>query len=232
MNPPSSFVTAIDHLGIEFEPGDLERLGRFLKLLLEANTHFNLTAITDPDEAWMRHIYDGLTLVPHFVSAEATKVLDIGSGGGVPGIPLAIVLPSVQFTLLESTGKKATYLRETVERLELGNVTVINDRAEAIGATKDLRERYDIVTARAVGKLNVLLELTVPFAKVGGHVLAIKGERAADEIIEAKQALHVLHCAVVDASRTLTGTIVSIEKLRKSPRIYPRRPGEPKRVPL
>jgi 16S rRNA (guanine527-N7)-methyltransferase len=232
MKPTQEFLDAAAQLGIAFEQDDLDQLGQFLAMLLDANTRFNLTSITEPGQAWMRHIFDALTLLPHLVSAEASTVMDIGSGGGVPGLPLAVVLPNVQFTLVESTGKKAAFLRETAAQLNLSNVTVLSDRAESLGQDREHREHYDVVTARAVGRLNVLLELTVPLARVGGYVLAIKGERASEEIAEAKQALHHLHCTVMDTSRTLTGTIVTIEKLRKTPRLYPRKPGEPKRAPL
>lgn len=232
MEPTEEFVAACEELAIVFEGDEVERLGRFLGLLLEANTRFNLTAIRDPQQAWMRHIFDALTLLPLVVSAEAERVIDIGSGGGVPGLPLAIVLPGVGFTLVEATGKKAEFLREAAGELGLGNVKVVQERAETLGQDRAYRERFDVVTARAVGRLNVLLELTAPLAAVGGHVLAVKGGKAEEEIVEAKQALHQLHCAVVDRVRTATGTIVVIEKLRKTPRMYPRRPGEPKRRPL
>jgi 16S rRNA (guanine527-N7)-methyltransferase len=231
--PPTAFQHDLESIGVVLEPGEPERLAAFLDLLLDANTRFNLTAITDRDEAWRRHIFDSLTLLPYIGQAEAKRVLDVGSGGGLPGVPLAIVLPHVKFTLIEATGKKATFLRETAERLGLSNISVVNERAETAAHDREHhREVYDMVITRAVGKLPVLLELTVPFAKVGGHVLAIKGENAAEEIAEAKRALHALHGAVVDTHRTPTGTIVVIEKQRTTPRIYPRRPGEPKRAPL
>lgn len=246
--PPQSFLAQAKSLNIAFDPGDLEKLGRYIALLLDANTRFNLTAITKPEEVWTRHILDSLTLVPLIESSGAgvsplqpnggtgvspVQVIDIGSGGGLPGIPLAIVLPHIRFTLLEATGKKARFLQDTAQQLGLNNVTVICDRAETVGQDhKQFRELFDIVIARAVGKLPVLLELTVPFAKVGGHVLAMKGEKASEEIIEAKQALYLLHAQVVERISAATGTIVVIEKQRKTPRIYPRRPGEPKRAPL
>jgi 16S rRNA (guanine527-N7)-methyltransferase len=224
--PPARFAEAAEAYGIEFDPGDLDKLGEFLSLLLEANTRFNLTAVTDPDEAWVKHVFDSLTLLPYVVSAEATHVIDVGSGGGLPGVPLAIVLPEVDFTLLEATGKKADYLRDVAER-------VINDRAETIAHDRENhREQYDLVVARAVGRLVVLAELAVPLVRVGGHVAAIKGAKASTEIEEAGEALRLLHGEVVETSRTPTGTIVLIEKLRRSAKLYPRRPGEPKRAPL
>ncbi len=220
-------------MGIEFESNDLDRLGRYIDLLLECNQRFNLTAITDPQQAWTRHVLDSLTLVGLLASAEAKRVMDVGSGGGLPGIPLAIVMPEVEFTLVEATGKKARFLQEAVDALGLSNVRIINDRAETLGQDHQAhRERYDVVLARAVGRLPVLLELTVPLARVGGLVLAMKGEQAQQEIAEAKPALHLLHAHVVDVRTTATGVIVVIEKQRKTPRVYPRSPGEPKRSPL
>lgn len=233
MNPTPAFLQLAEHAGIVFDSGDLERLGRFLDLLLEANTRFNLTRIADPAQAWERHVFDSLTLLPFIDSDEVVRVIDVGAGGGLPGVPLAIVLPEVRFTLLEATGKKATFLEETIAALGLGNATVVNERAEVAGRDREHhREAYDAVLARAVGPLPVLLELTAPFATTGGLVLAIKGERAADEIAASREALHRLHCRIAGTTRTPTGTIVAIEKLRTTPKIYPRRPGEPKRAPI
>jgi 16S rRNA (guanine527-N7)-methyltransferase len=226
-------LEAAEAYGIAFDAGDLEALGTYLSLLLETNTRFNLTAVTDPDEAWTKHVFDSLTLLPYVLGAEARHVIDVGSGGGLPGVPLAIALPEVDFTLLEATGKKAGFLCDVAERLALANVEVVNDRAETIGRDRDRhREQYDLVVARAVGKLAVLAELTVPLARVGGHVAAIKGARAAREIEQAARALHLLHGEVVETARTPTGTIVVIQKRRRTPKLYPRRPGEPRRAPL
>ncbi len=233
LEPPQEFLEAAASFSISFDPGDTDRMGLHLALLLETNKSFNLTAITDPDTAWMRHIFDSLTLLPWIGATAAGRVVDLGSGGGLPGIPLAIALPRVRFTLVEATGKKAKFLQDAIASLRLDNVEVVNDRAETIGHDRDHhRERYDIVIARAMGRLAVLTELAAPLARTGGHVLAIKGQHATGEIKEAKRALHALHCRVADTVSTPTGTIVVIEKLRASPKGYPRRPGEPKRAPL
>jgi 16S rRNA (guanine(527)-N(7))-methyltransferase RsmG len=158
--PPARFAEAAEAYGIEFDPGDLDKIGEFLSLLLEANTRFNLTAVTDPDEAWVKHVFDSLTLLPYVVSAEAGHVIDVGSGGGLPGVPLALTMPEVDFTLLEATGKKADFLRDVAERMDLANVDVISDRAETIAHDcENHREQYDLVVARAVGRLVVLAEL-------------------------------------------------------------------------
>ena len=233
LEPPQEFLEDAASCSITFDPGDTDRLGLYLALLLETNKKFNLTAITRPAEAWKKHVLDSLTLLPWIGAAAAERVIDLGSGGGLPGIPLAISLPAVQFVLMEATGKKAKFLERAVAELALSNVRVINDRAETVGQDRDThRQRYDVVTARAVGKLSVLVELAVPLARVGGHVLAIKGSSANSEIKQAKRAMHLLHCHVSNTVRTPTGTVVVIEKLRDSPRAYPRRPGEPRRNPL
>lgn len=233
LEPTAAFLEAAGSYGIAFDPGDLERLGAYLGLLLEANTRFNLTAITDPAEAWMKHVFDSLTLLPYLDAAGAREVIDVGSGGGLPGIPLAVAAPGARFVLLETTGKKAAFLQEAAGTLELANVQVVCERAETAGQDRERhRERYDVATARAVGPLPVLLELCAPLVRVGGCVLAIKGARAAGEVEQAREALRRLHCAVDRTGRTPTGTIVVLRKLRETPRLYPRRPGEPKRAPI
>ena len=207
-------------------------LRRFLELLLETNRSFNLTAITDPAEAWTKHVLDSLTLLPDLRElAAGSRVVDVGSGGGLPALPLAVVLPELQFTLLEATAKKARFLENTARELGLRNVSVVCDRAESYGSGAE-RERFDAVTSRAVSRLPVLLELTLPLIKVGGLSLSIKGEQAADEIAEAQNALQVLEAAVEDTRRTPTGVVIRIRKTAQTPAKYPRRSGEPKRAPL
>jgi 16S rRNA (guanine527-N7)-methyltransferase len=231
--PTPEFLAAAEALGVQFDAGDLEKLQRYLELLLETTARFNLTAVTEPKQAWMRHVLDALTLLPVLDSCEAQRIIDVGSGGGVPGVPLAISRPRTQVMLLEATGKKAAFLEATAQELALGNVEVLRERAEVAGQDHHrLRGAFDVVVARAVGPLPVLIELTVPLAREGGLVLAIKGAKAAQEIAASKAALHALHAAVIDTLPTPTGTIVVIEKLRKTPRIYPRAAGEPTRRPL
>ncbi len=239
LDPPAAFVPAARELGIEFEAGEVERLGAYLALLLETNRRFNLTAVTDPAQAWTRHILDSLTVVQVLADLpEGARVIDVGSGGGLPGLPLAIVMPHLRFTLLEATGKKAEFLRVACAALGLTNVAVVNARAERAGQDPAHRERYDAVTARAVGSLAVLAELTAPLARVPGEgeapsrVVLIKGQRAGEELAEAKAALHMLHVTHAGTMDTPTGKLVILEKQRKTPGRYPRREGEPNRQPL
>jgi len=209
-----------------------EKLGRYLGRLIATNQEFNLTAIDDVDEAWERHILDSLSLVPDLTDLpQGARVVDVGSGGGLPALPLALALPSLDFTLLEATGKKALFLRETAAMLKLDHVHVVTDRAETFGHTPE-RQRFDVATARAVSRLPVLLELTLPLVRVNGRVLAIKGEQAELEVQEARAALAVLKAEVKSVRRTETGTVLRIEKIGSTPSKYPRRPGEPKRNPI
>ena len=230
---PDNFDGLIAELGIQFDARDVDQLGDFLDLLFETNQVMNLTAIKTVSEAWIRHIADSLTLLPKISLEQASHVIDVGSGGGLPGIPLAITMPEVTFTLVETTKKKAIYLSQVVDALQLENVTVLAERAEYL-CTKDggFRDIADVVVARAVGKLPTLLELTIPFVKVGGLMLAIKGGKAQLEVEEASQALRALHSEVESMTKTETGTVVAIRKTSLTPAKYPRAAGEPKRAPI
>lgn len=218
--------------GVALEGELAARLGAYLDRLLATNAEFNLTAVTDRDEAWVRHIADSLSLVPLLARrSDARAIVDVGSGGGLPGLPLAIALPDRTFTLLEATGKKAHFLEQTAKALKLANVHVVNDRAETFGRGQG-REQFDVATSRAVSRLPVLLELTLPLVRVGGASLAIKGAQAEDEVAESKRALELLSGVVTSVTRTPTGTVIAIDKHGPTPARYPRRPGEPKRSPL
>ena len=230
---PEAFHETLRAQHIELEPGEIERLGAHLDLMLEANERFNLTAIRDPAEAWVRHVADSLSLVPFVAEAGARNVVDLGTGGGFPGIPLAIAMPEVQVLLVDSVGKKVRFLEEVVAKLGLANATVRQARAEEIAEWKGgLRESFDAVVCRAVGGLATLVELSLPLVRVDGLLLAIKGEKAPDEIAEAARALQELHGEVVATERTPTGTIVAVRKLAKTVRLYPRDQGLPARKPL
>lgn len=245
--PTPEFLALAADLGIEFEPGDLERLGLFLALLLRANETTNLTAITDPAQAWVKHVFDALTLVPVLASIEPDegarhlRVIDVGSGGGVPALPLAIVMPGARFTLLEATGKKVEFLKAAAKALGLKNVEVVQGRAETVahhrGSRNDgrigaRREAFDVATARALGHLAVLVELLGAFVRPGGFVLAVKGAKAEQELAEAAKALGVMGLRHAETVPTPTGRIVVLEKTTRTPRDYPRKDGEPARKPI
>ena len=233
MTAPQSAIDALGALGVELEPRDLDTLGRYLDALYSANASMNLTAVPEGEDAWHRHVVDSLSLLPWVASTGATTVIDVGTGGGLPGIPLALAVPELRVTLLEATGRKCEFLQQCVADLGLKDrCTVVNLRAEVAGHRPELRERFDLCVSRAVARLPILLEYCIAFPKAGGHIVLIKGEQAQAEIDESKKALHSLHAQVVESVRTPTGTIVAVEKLRGAPKMYPRGDGEPKRRPL
>jgi 16S rRNA (guanine527-N7)-methyltransferase len=242
--PPDDFVARASAIGVEFEPGDLDRLGKYLAELLNANEAVNLTAVKEPAEAWTRHILDSLTLMAPLADLpDGSMIIDVGSGGGLPGIPLAICCPQFSFTLLEATGKKAQFLRQVIQHLQISNARVLEARAETAAhdrGTRDhagarsngQRESYDAAIARAVGRLATLAELVVPFVKINGRALLIKGKAADEELTEATEALRMLNAVHIATLDTPTGRIVALEKRVATPKLYPRADGEPKRSPL
>ncbi|MCH2109859.1 MAG: 16S rRNA (guanine(527)-N(7))-methyltransferase RsmG [Polyangiaceae bacterium] len=214
---------------ISLEKEDLLR--RYLNHLLEENQRMNLTALRSPEEAWNRHIVESVRVAEYLGSPQT--LLDVGSGGGVPGMVFAIMRPDIQVTLLESVEKKARFLETAGELLGLKNLKVRAGRAELLAAPGEkMRESFDCVTARAVAAMPTLLELTIPFLKVGGEFIAIKGQKAEEEMRAAAQACRTLSVELTASSRQPTATILSLKKTGSTPQEYPRRNGEPKRKPL
>lgn len=208
LSPPGDWAERLAALGVSLDAAATEKLGDYLARLLAMNERMNLTAITDPAEVWTRHGLDALSLVPLLADlGPRASLVDIGSGGGVPGIPLAIARPDLRVTLVEATQKKAAFLDAVAKGLGLANVSVRAERAEQL-AKGPLREAFDVATARAVGKIALLAPLTAPFVKAGGRVLLIKGQRAGEELAEATAALGRLRCTTETTVETPTGRIV------------------------
>jgi 16S rRNA (guanine527-N7)-methyltransferase len=211
--------------GVALSEAQHARLAQYIDLLLAANARMNLTRIESVDEANVNHIGDALTLLPHLPKSPHA-LADVGSGGGVPGVPLAIARPDARLTLIEATKKKAAFLRETIQTLQLTNVNVLDERAEDIGRGTE-RESFDVAVARAVGTIDWLAEWCLPLVRVGGKMLAMKGPKANDELPAAQDTIRVLGGgqAVVNAV-SLPGAehhvIVEIPKIRKSDARYPR----------
>jgi 16S rRNA (guanine527-N7)-methyltransferase len=233
MNPQWAELAAA--AGRPLDESQQQRLAQYLDLLLAANQRMNLTRITDRAAAELHHVADSLTLLP-FLPAGSHRIADVGSGGGVPGIPLAIARPDSGVLLIESTRKKSAFLTTAITELGLGNVKVSDKRAEEIARTGS-RESFDVVTARAVATLEFLVEYCLPLVKVGGKMLAMKGPRVADEIPAAKRAIRLLgggetQIAAVSLPGTDGHVIVEIIKQAKTPDRYPRPPAEQKGRPI
>ncbi len=224
-------------MGVEFDASDVERLGTLLACIQAGNERVNLTAITDSEQAWQRHVLDSLTLMGVLAELpEGSRVLDIGTGAGLPGLPLAICMPHLKFTLLDGTAKKIAFVQAAAARVGVKNVEAVAGRAEQlghdIGVRRDVmgkvirdggwREQFDAVVARAVGQLDTLAEMAVPFAKVGGVVALIKGAQAQQEVEAASKTLHEIKVVVNTIAATPTGQIVILEKRVATPRLYPR----------
>jgi 16S rRNA (guanine527-N7)-methyltransferase len=229
------WTTLAERASLSLDDHQRAKLHRYLDLLLDANIRMNLTRITERAQAELHHVSDSLTLLP-FLPQGAIKVADIGSGGGVPGIPLAIVRADAHFTLVESTKKKAAFLRDAIQQLNLLNVTISDQRAEDL-AHSDQRETFDVVTARAVATMDWLVEWCMPLVKKGGKFLAMKGPKVESELPAAKKAMNVTASGAQIVHRIdLPGTdhrlIIEIPKLGKSDPRYPRPATQAKGKPL
>jgi 16S rRNA (guanine527-N7)-methyltransferase len=209
---PLDFISRLSDQGIRVDQSVITQIGDYLARLLAMNAQMNLTAIDTPEAAWEKHAFDALTLVPLLGNvAPGSHLADIGSGGGLPGIPLAIARPDLQVTLVESIQKKAAFLSAVSAALGLSHVQVSAERAEKL-ATGPLRGTFDIVTARAVARLSELVPLTAPLVKPGGRLLLIKGQKANDELNDARRVLVKNKTRHVQTIGTPTGRIVVLEK--------------------
>jgi 16S rRNA (guanine527-N7)-methyltransferase len=182
-----NFFEGLSQLGLTLSNQQLEQFLHYQQELLDWNTRFNLTAITDPEEVQIKHFLDSLSLLAAYDEPQ-THLLDIGSGAGFPGLPLKIVRPEWRVTLLEATGKKVTFLRHIIETLHLDGIEALQGRAEELGHQATYRAQFDLVTARAVASLSALLEYSAPFCRVGGSLVLPKKGDLADELTHGKRA--------------------------------------------
>lgn len=215
-----------------------EQFAFYYQLLVETNRSLNLTAITEESEVYLKHFYDSLTLLKVHSFATTNQLIDIGTGAGFPGIPLKILFPDLEVVLLDSLRKRVDFLQTVVEQLALSKIKVIHGRAEDWARKEAYREQFDVAVARAVARLAPLAEYCLPFVRVGGRFIAMKGSRVVEEVDEATYALQVLGRAKLSLTPlTLpeqkgTRHLLVIEKHQHSPRKYPRKAGLPTKQPL
>lgn len=233
----AQFRDWLEGIGIAMTEDQFTKLSRYLQLLKEKNEVLNLTRITDNREAWIKHILDSLMAVPFF-DKPALQVIDIGTGGGLPGIPLAILFPSAQFTLVDATEKKIAAVTEFVRELDLKNVHPISSRIEVLGHMEGHRGEYDLVLCRALAPLRTLVELAVPLIHPYGFVVAYKGPEYISELTLAQNAIQTLGC---EAPRIFhyslpegmgERTLLRFTKKTITKEAYPRRDGLPANKPL
>lgn len=237
---PEEFAAALRAHNVELDDHQLAQYQQYYTRLIAVNEHMNLTAITAEDEAYLKHFYDSLTLAWAYpaLQTEPLNMIDVGAGAGFPSLPLKIAFPNLKITIIDALNKRISFLQELINELGLTDVNVVHARAEEYGnKTAPAREQFDVATARALARLNVLGELTLPFVKVGGALLAMKGSQAEDELDEAQKAIEVLGGQIgsqVDVSLPNGDprTVIVIEKVKNTPKKYPRKPGDPVRKPL
>jgi 16S rRNA (guanine527-N7)-methyltransferase len=237
----SPLTEGATQLGIELNDAMLAKLDQLGAAVREGNRRVNLTRITDPAEIEIRHFLDSLSaavpLLDRLRQGEPLRLVDVGSGGGMPGLPLRIAFPALRVTLVESVNKKADFLRQAVEELGLGDVQVVPQRAEIAGRDPTHRDSYEWAVARALGKLPVLIELCAPFLEPGGLLVAQRSGDLDAELIQAAPAFKALHLwsrtpIFLDLPGLDGHGLVVGEKYAATPEAYPRRPGMPRKRPL
>lgn len=218
--------------GITLDAKAIERFENYYDLLIYYNGKFNITAITEKREVIVKHFVDSLLGADKIYPQ---SLIDVGSGGGFPAIPLKIFKENISLTMLEATKKKCEFLKEVINKLDLKDVTIVNGRAEDLAKDVSFREKFDCCTARAVARLNTLSEYCMPFVKVGGKFISYKGE-SREEVLEAKNAINLLGGKLEEVKEyTLDGanrSLVVIKKIKSTDKKYPRGNGKERKYPL
>ncbi|MBA7604747.1 Ribosomal RNA small subunit methyltransferase G [subsurface metagenome] len=225
-------------LGLELNSGQLEQFDAYYHELVDWNQRINLTAITDYEEVQIKHFLDSLTVTLAWQPAKGDAVIDVGTGAGMPGVPLKIAFPDVKLVLLEATAKKVSFLHHIKEKLGLDDVEIIVGRAEEVAHVALYRERFELVLSRAVAPLPALVELTLPFCAVGGSFIAQKKGSIDEEISRADKAIRLLGGRLGEVKKIELDEfaderyLIVIDKISSTPEPYPRRPGVPGKKPL
>lgn len=238
MNFKETLHNELSAFDITVSNSQLEIFEKYYTLLVSSNEKVNLTAITEPLEVIRKHFLDSLLLAKDIDFTMCKSLIDIGTGAGFPGLPLKIVYPHLEITLLDSLKKRCAFLEMLVQELALENVTVIHDRAEMLARQKEYREKFDIATARAVAGLSIITEYCLPFVKVGGYFIAPKGKDGEIEVARAKNAIPLLGGEIEKINLYVLPDDIGqryniiINKIRPTLAKYPRRAGLPEKKPL
>ena len=224
-------------IGVELNQAQLKQFMTYKDMLVEWNEKMNLTAITDDREIILKHFVDCLALCSG-ADMSGKKIIDVGTGAGFPGVPVKIACPDIDITLLDSLNKRITFLNELTKALELEKTDCVHMRAEDGGNDKGLRESFDMCISRAVANLAVLCEYCLPFVRVGGMFISMKGPDVSQEISEAEKAIKVLGGEISEIKKVsipetdINHSLIIIKKIRSTPSKYPRKAGQVKKEPI
>jgi 16S rRNA (guanine527-N7)-methyltransferase len=232
------FVEALKEKGINLTAEQIHQFKIYFELLVEWNEKMNLTAITDLQSVYLKHFYDSISMAFYVDFTKEHSICDVGAGAGFPSIPLKICFPQLKVTIVDSLNKRIQFLNHLSEQLKLLNVRFVHSRAEDFGQNPIYREKFDIVTARAVARLSVLSELCIPLVKKGGQFVAMKAAAAQDELSNASTALTILGAEKKEEFSFLLPienserSLFVFDKVKNTPKKYPRKPGVPNKTPI
>ena len=230
------FRQGLYNLKLELTEKQIEQFLKYYEMLIEKNKVMNLTAITEYDEVIEKHFLDSISLCQVYDLSKPVKILDMGTGAGFPGMPLKIAFPEIEITLADSLNKRIKFLNEVVAELRLEKVTTIHARAEELARNKEHRENYDLVVSRAVANLSTLGEYCIPFVKMSGNFISYKSGEIEEEVDAAGKAIKILGGQIKDVYKfdlsDQKRSFVTIEKIKTTPKTYPRKAGTPSKEPL
>ncbi|MDN4494151.1 16S rRNA (guanine(527)-N(7))-methyltransferase RsmG [Ureibacillus aquaedulcis] len=232
------FIEALREKGIELSDTQIGQFKKYFELLVEWNEKMNLTAITDLEGVYLKHFYDSISASFYFDFTKVESLCDVGAGAGFPSLPIKICFPHLHVTIVDSLNKRITFLNHLSDQLQLENVTFVHARAEEFGQNEKYREKFDVVTARAVARLSVLSELCIPLAKEGGFFVALKAAAGPEELKDAKKAISTLGASLKEEFSYLLPveesdrTLYIFDKIKKTPKKFPRKPGVPNKTPI
>lgn len=232
----NQFLSELNNIGVELSKKQLEQFRIYYEMLVEKNKVMNLTGITEWDEVLEKHFLDSISLIRVYNLRQNISVIDMGTGAGFPGIPLKIAFPELKVTLADSLNKRVLFLQEVIDTLELKEIEAIHGRAEDLARNKKYREQYDLSVSRAVANLSTLTEYCLPFVKLGGQFISYKSGEVDAEVTESKSAVFLLGGKVKEVVKFELGesgrSFIVIDKVKGTPKTYPRKAGTPSKKPL